>query len=334
MPDGKPSEAGSTKVDTVVGGEKGSCGKYEFLETADFEELLNFDLTETKLKVINKPSLALLFTRLQGFIRESEIGKLIGKDPTEALSLGSCKLCPLLLSQVKEQVDSRVSTMEEMFRTRNELTIEKYHANTKDTEFQSQLASLNTELGVLRDENTALKLQQKDLDKENPTQSFWGNFSANGKMKKSDSLPMSKDPVTKQHPGKKQVPTVATSATTSSNASLPHKPAVIIGTSAGCDDDQEEATLVAVRKAPRPRIDGLFLSRLQPNTRIEQIENFIKRTTGTDVEVERLQTKHDGYASFHVTCGVAVNQKLLKADVWPEGTLVKPFFQRPEDSNM
>ena len=70
----------------------------------------------------------------------------------------------------------------------------------------------------------------------------------------------------------------------------------------------------------------IILSRLAPRSTAKQIQLHVKRETGLDVRVEKLQTKFDTYCSFYIPAGHQIRAKLLSADSWPEGTLVKPFY--------
>lgn len=105
--------------------------------------------------------------------------------------------------------------------------------------------------------------------------------------------------------------------------------AAVVGT--GSQDQGLSVSGDNFRLAVRPsrrKVNGIFLTRVSPTTTAGAVENFVRRATGADVIVEKLKTKFEWYSSFHVKCPSEDTDKLLKADMWPEGMLVKPFFEK------
>ena len=87
-----------------------------------------------------------------------------------------------------------------------------------------------------------------------------------------------------------------------------------------------------------PRIDSvrkieLFISRLPAPTEVAEVTEFTSTVLSYDnISAEKLQSRYDGYASFHITVSV-VNSRFPEMlqlcnseEVWPEGLLVRRFF--------
>lgn len=71
---------------------------------------------------------------------------------------------------------------------------------------------------------------------------------------------------------------------------------------------------------------GIFVSRLETRVTEMQISRHILHETRFSSRPEKLKTKYDGYSSFLIQCQNPVRSRLLNPDIWPTGTLVKPFF--------
>ena len=72
-----------------------------------------------------------------------------------------------------------------------------------------------------------------------------------------------------------------------------------------------------------------FISRLGPDTTVEILNNYIKNYMNiADFCCERLNTRFNTYSSFCVSTTETHFQSLMNADSWPEGVLVRKFFQR------
>jgi hypothetical protein len=72
---------------------------------------------------------------------------------------------------------------------------------------------------------------------------------------------------------------------------------------------------------------GVFVTRLLPKTSADNIQNYVLRQTGLKLKSIKLCTKYETYSSFHIKCEKRVFSDLLNPEIWPEGTLVKPFFE-------
>jgi hypothetical protein len=71
---------------------------------------------------------------------------------------------------------------------------------------------------------------------------------------------------------------------------------------------------------------GIFISRLKPRTTSDSVIHHIWNVSGFTVKVERIQTRFDGYSSFHVQCDRRIRDDLMQADLWPQDALIKPYY--------
>jgi len=100
-----------------------------------------------------------------------------------------------------------------------------------------------------------------------------------------------------------------------------------------------------VKPVTTKRCVDIFLSRLQPDTTSEDVEQLTNEALSSvseadlshvSITAERLPSKHEFYASYHVA--VTVNSDsfahfieiLMTGDSWPSGILVRRFFQKRE----
>ena len=96
----------------------------------------------------------------------------------------------------------------------------------------------------------------------------------------------------------------------------------------------------------RRRVE-LFISRLHPDTTAADVEQCATEALMTDddfntaevnIVTEKLQTKHDFYASYHVTVAVCSDsfahsiKILMSSSSWPEGFLVRRFYPKREQN--
>jgi hypothetical protein len=77
---------------------------------------------------------------------------------------------------------------------------------------------------------------------------------------------------------------------------------------------------------PNRSCSGIFLSRLHPRTTIKQIETHLHTITGNKLYVMKIETRFDTYASFFIRADRHVRNTLLDPCVWPNGSLVKLYF--------
>ncbi|GBM10009.1 hypothetical protein AVEN_185294-1 [Araneus ventricosus] len=69
-----------------------------------------------------------------------------------------------------------------------------------------------------------------------------------------------------------------------------------------------------------------FLSRLGPDTTVNDITNFPAPLNLKFLQCHRLKTKYQSYASFHIDVYENDLKQLLDATVWPEGCLIAEFY--------
>jgi len=104
-----------------------------------------------------------------------------------------------------------------------------------------------------------------------------------------------------------------------------HKPktGAIVGGSTGSN----------VRSAPKRRMGMLFLTRCDVDTTTEDIQKHISENVDAVklIDVESWETKYKTYASFKITFDIAEKslsaffREIIRPELWPEGTLIKPF---------
>jgi hypothetical protein len=73
----------------------------------------------------------------------------------------------------------------------------------------------------------------------------------------------------------------------------------------------------------------IFVSRLDPDTTGADIKKHIQKLLNINfalIECRQLQTKHSGYASFHVCIPARWRSRLLQDSAWPEGVYVRQYF--------
>jgi len=95
------------------------------------------------------------------------------------------------------------------------------------------------------------------------------------------------------------------------------------------------------------RCVDVFLSRLQPDTTVEDIESctsdIMEKIPNADpsrvnIKCTHLPGKHDFYTSFHAAATVNSDlfataiDVLMSGDSWPEGILVRRYFQKRQQN--
>ena len=78
-------------------------------------------------------------------------------------------------------------------------------------------------------------------------------------------------------------------------------------------------------KTIKDRPVHIFASRFAPNLSCEELMNHLKTETGLNFECEKLDTRRDSYASFHVTALCSDAAAVFNPSIWPEGALVRPY---------
>ena len=87
---------------------------------------------------------------------------------------------------------------------------------------------------------------------------------------------------------------------------------------------------VAARRIVKANV---FATRYHPDTTIDEVTNYIlsdNRLKNHNVTVEKLATKYDTYASFHVTCVCleSLANEFLNPNLWPSGILVRKWKEK------
>ena len=99
---------------------------------------------------------------------------------------------------------------------------------------------------------------------------------------------------------------------------------IIIGNGKGLRLRASKRQIVE-EKTPR-NTSGIFISRMDRFTTTAQIERHIHQETNLKVKCEQLTAKHDSYKSFYVRLSQNEHKKVLTADMWPVGAIVRQYF--------
>ena len=82
------------------------------------------------------------------------------------------------------------------------------------------------------------------------------------------------------------------------------------------------------RFAPKYReCTGVFVSRLQRNTRAADVERHVSRVCGLRLKCEPVPTKFDTYNSYRVRASARDRDILLNSDKWPRNVIVKEYYK-------
>ena len=71
---------------------------------------------------------------------------------------------------------------------------------------------------------------------------------------------------------------------------------------------------------------GIFVSRLDPRLSERRLQNYVFQMTGLRTNPEKLQTRYSSYSSFLIRGNKHMRSMLMDAEMWDNGTLVKPYF--------
>ena len=85
--------------------------------------------------------------------------------------------------------------------------------------------------------------------------------------------------------------------------------------------------LQTARKTPRRKCLGIFVSRLHQETTADQVKDHVVQKSHLNIEVKKLETKFKTYSSILVKTDFKYVQSLLVPDIWPEGTLIKRYYE-------
>ncbi|GBN83369.1 hypothetical protein AVEN_105821-1 [Araneus ventricosus] len=75
-----------------------------------------------------------------------------------------------------------------------------------------------------------------------------------------------------------------------------------------------------------PKRKAIFLSRLGPDTTVNDITNFLAPLNLKFLQCHRLKTKYQSYASLHIEVYENDLKQLLDSTFWPEGCLIAEFY--------
>ena len=83
---------------------------------------------------------------------------------------------------------------------------------------------------------------------------------------------------------------------------------------------------------------NVFATRYKPDTTVDHVKDDLKedeRLKDLDISVEKVTTKYNNYASFHVTCVCTEEQSklFLEPDIWPPGILFRPWEEKKNNRN-
>lgn len=79
-------------------------------------------------------------------------------------------------------------------------------------------------------------------------------------------------------------------------------------------------------RAVDPRI-RLFISRLHPETSVEDFTNYLQERQVSPCDCERLPISSSGVAAFKLTINAQDRNTVMSADFWPVNTIIRPFQQ-------
>ena len=109
-----------------------------------------------------------------------------------------------------------------------------------------------------------------------------------------------------------------------------HEPEVVIGTG-------HSKTVRASHHQPVNRcndrregryISGIMVTRLHPHTSAAHLAIHVHREVALTVRPEKMPTKYKGYSSFFIRANPVQRSKLLNKNIWPQNTLIKPFYEK------
>ena len=65
------------------------------------------------------------------------------------------------------------------------------------------------------------------------------------------------------------------------------------------------------------------MDHFDPGVTDTMLQDYLSDKLRLDVRVERIQTKYDTYASFHIKCDCTDPSVFMDADLWPENAFVR-----------
>ena len=85
--------------------------------------------------------------------------------------------------------------------------------------------------------------------------------------------------------------------------------------------------LQIARKTPRRKCLGIFVSRLHEESTADQVKDHVMQKSNLNIKVKKLETKFKTYSSFLVETDFKHVHSLLVPDFWPEGALIKHYYE-------
>ena len=82
-------------------------------------------------------------------------------------------------------------------------------------------------------------------------------------------------------------------------------------------------TFKTVKKSVRPKFANVFATRFDPSTTVAELKAYLDVALDVDAKVEKIETKFDTYASFHITCECTEPIKFMDEKLWPEDIYVR-----------
>jgi hypothetical protein len=80
---------------------------------------------------------------------------------------------------------------------------------------------------------------------------------------------------------------------------------------------------------PRPPPKkAIFISRCDPETKVDDINNHISSLNLPFEKTVQLKTKLPNYSSFCIICSPDSYENIFNPEIWPKGILVMPYFSR------
>ena len=86
-------------------------------------------------------------------------------------------------------------------------------------------------------------------------------------------------------------------------------------------------SLKTANRRPTLKCLGIFVSRLHRDTSPEHVSDHLLQSQDLQVAVEKLPTKFSTYTSFLVKVEPASLEKLLVAEAWPQGALIRKYYE-------
>jgi hypothetical protein len=104
----------------------------------------------------------------------------------------------------------------------------------------------------------------------------------------------------------------------------PRKPRGITG---------KDKTAALKPAAKQKRLANVFASRFDPEVTEDQVQTYLQDKLKHAMEVIKVKTRYDTYASFHIKCYCEQPEDFMKEDVWPEDIYVRWWREERKGKN-